>query len=90
MDTEENGIPKQERGFRLLPLHKRQEIASMGGKAARDLGRAHRFTSETGKRAVKRREEKRNEARNRRINDHESHSGITNSESGTVHLYKDL
>jgi hypothetical protein len=32
------------RGFAALPAYQRAEIASIGGKTAHQLGRAHRFT----------------------------------------------
>jgi hypothetical protein len=41
------------RGFAGMPLEKRQAIASRGGKAAHKKGTAHKFTSETGRRAGK-------------------------------------
>ncbi len=48
--------PKRaKRGFAVLSPEKKREIASMGGKAAHEHGRAHRFTSEEARAAGKRR-----------------------------------
>lgn len=46
---------KLDRGFAVLSPEKKREIASMGGKAAHEHGRAHRFTSEEARAAGKRR-----------------------------------
>ena len=43
------------RGFAVLSPEKKREIASMGGKAAHEHGRAHRFTSEEARAAGKKR-----------------------------------
>jgi general stress protein YciG len=37
---------KQLRGFAVMPLHKRREIARKGGVAAHEKGRAHEFDHE--------------------------------------------
>lgn len=37
---------KSHRGFAAMPPEKQREIASKGGKAAHESGRAHEFTSE--------------------------------------------
>jgi hypothetical protein len=50
--------PKQQKGFAVISSERRKEIASMGGKAAQAKGTAHRFTSETGAAAVKKRSKK--------------------------------
>lgn len=42
---------KCKRGFASIPPERRRAIASLGGKAAHALGKAHEFTSETGARA---------------------------------------
>jgi general stress protein YciG len=42
---------KQASGFNVMDPLKRKEIASMGGKKAHELKRAHRFTSEEAKAA---------------------------------------
>lgn len=47
--------PRAKRGFAVLSPEKKREIASMGGKAAHEHGRAHRFTSEEARAAGKRR-----------------------------------
>lgn len=41
------------RGFAALPEERRIEIASQGGKAAHEQGKAHQFTSEEAKAAGK-------------------------------------
>ncbi len=46
---------RAKRGFAVLSPEKKREIASMGGKAAHEHGRAHRFTSEEARAAGKRR-----------------------------------
>ncbi|OHA92416.1 MAG: general stress protein [Candidatus Zambryskibacteria bacterium RIFCSPHIGHO2_01_FULL_49_18] len=40
---------KSGRGFAGMDPEKQRRIASMGGKRAHELGKAHRFTSETGR-----------------------------------------
>lgn len=40
------------KGLASMPLDRRREIASMGGRAAHENGRAHRFTSEEARRAA--------------------------------------
>ncbi len=47
--------PRAKRGFAVLSPEKKREIASMGGKAAHEHGRAHRFTSEEARAAGKKR-----------------------------------
>lgn len=42
---------RAKRGFAVLSPEKKREIASMGGKAAHEHGRAHRFTSEEARAA---------------------------------------
>jgi general stress protein YciG len=44
-------IKKKPRGFALLTVEKRKEIASTGGKKVQALGKAHVFTSETASKA---------------------------------------
>ncbi len=46
---------RAKRGFAVLSRETKREIASMGGKAAHEHGRAHRFTSEEARAAGKRR-----------------------------------
>ncbi len=46
---------RAKRGFAVLSPEKKREIASMGGKAAHEHGRAHRFTSEEARAAGKKR-----------------------------------
>ena len=46
---------RAKRGFAVLSPEKKREIASMGGKAAHQHGRAHRFTSEEARAAGKKR-----------------------------------
>ena len=41
------------RGFAAMDVEKQRKIASMGGKAAHERGRAHKFTSEEAQRAGK-------------------------------------
>ena len=48
---------RAKRGFAVLSPEKKREIASMGGKAAYEHGRAHRFTSEEARAAGKKRQE---------------------------------
>ncbi len=58
-NTTENSTPatpvRAKRGFAVLSPEKKREIASMGGKAAHEHGRAHRFTSEEARAAGKKR-----------------------------------
>lgn len=61
---------RAKRGFAVLSPEKKREIASMGGKAAHEHGRAHRFTSEEARAAGKKRHQMRlaaaaNESTNR-------------------------
>jgi general stress protein YciG len=42
---------KQRRGFAVLSPQKRSQIASMGGKAAHKLGKAHEWDSEGARKA---------------------------------------
>lgn len=44
---------KKLRGFAAMDKEKHREIASKGGKAAHELGRAHQFTSEEAREAGK-------------------------------------
>lgn len=44
-------IKKSRRGFASMTPERKREIASMGGKAAHALGRAHRWTSEQAREA---------------------------------------
>lgn len=44
---------KKKRGFAAMDKEKHREIASKGGKAAHELGRAHQFTSEEAREAGK-------------------------------------
>lgn len=54
--TTQAAIPaRAKRGFAVLSPEKKREIASMGGKAAHEHGRAHRFTSEEARAAGKKR-----------------------------------
>lgn len=46
-------IKKRKSGFANMDLAKRREIASMGGKKAHELNKAHRFTSQEALQAVK-------------------------------------
>ena len=50
---------RAKRGFAVLSAEKKREIASMGGKAAHEHGRAHRFTSEEARAAGKKRHQMR-------------------------------
>lgn len=43
----------KKRGFGGMDPEKQRKIASMGGKRAHELGRAYKFTSETGRAAGK-------------------------------------
>ena len=43
--------PNLRRGFAALSPERRREIASMGGKTAHALGRAHQYTSEEAREA---------------------------------------
>lgn len=42
---------KSKRGFASMSKEVRRKIQSMGGKKAHELGKAHRFTPETAKKA---------------------------------------
>lgn len=53
---------RAKRGFAVLSPEKKREIASMGGKAAHEHGRAHRFTSEEARAAGKKRHQLRMQA----------------------------
>ncbi|MES2482408.1 MAG: KGG domain-containing protein [Pseudomonadota bacterium] len=53
---------RAKRGFAVLSPEKKREIASMGGKAAHEHGRAHRFTSEEARAAGKKRHQLRVQA----------------------------
>lgn len=48
--TEEQ-TPKKKKGFASMTAEQRRRIASLGGKAAHRLGRAHEFNSEEAKKA---------------------------------------
>lgn len=50
---------RAKRGFAVLSPEKKREIARMGGKAAHQHGRAHRFTSEEARAAGKKRHQMR-------------------------------
>lgn len=50
-----DGVGKARRGFAAMTPEKRREIAAKGGKAAHELGRAHRFTPEEASAAGKKR-----------------------------------
>lgn len=43
----------KKRGFGGMDPEKQRKIASMGGRKAHELGRAHKFNSETGRAAGK-------------------------------------
>lgn len=47
----DQSIPKKGRGFAAMDQAKQREIASKGGKAAHESGRAHEFTSEEARAA---------------------------------------
>jgi len=47
----EMGRPKQRRGFAAMSPEKVREIASKGGKAAHEVGTAHKFTTEEARAA---------------------------------------
>lgn len=53
---------KSKRGFAKLEEWERKEIARLGGLAAQAKGTAHKWNSETSKKAIKTREDKRNAA----------------------------
>ncbi len=53
---------RAKRGFAVLSPEKKREVASMGGKAAHEHGRAHRFTSEEARAAGKKRHQLRVQA----------------------------
>ena len=42
---------KSRRGFASMTLEQRKQIASMGGKRAHEIGRAHQFTSDEARAA---------------------------------------
>jgi general stress protein YciG len=46
--------PKQRRGFAAMPIERRREIATTGGRAAQAKGTAHRWNAETAVTAGKR------------------------------------
>ena len=47
----ELALSKKPQGFAALPPEERKRIASKGGRSAHEQGKAHEFTSETGRRA---------------------------------------
>jgi uncharacterized protein len=49
--------PKQRRGFAVMDRSRQREIASLGGRAAHQSGRAHEFTSEEARQAGVRRQQ---------------------------------
>jgi general stress protein YciG len=52
MTTQSNSDrPKSNRGFASMDAHKQREIASKGGKAAHQQGRAHEFTPDEARTA---------------------------------------
>ena len=52
-----DGQPKQRRGFAVMDRSRQREIASLGGRAAHQSGRAHEFTSEEARQAGVRRQQ---------------------------------
>jgi general stress protein YciG len=50
----DSAIAKAPHGFARLSRQRRQEIASLGGKAAHAKGTAHQFTTEEARQAGKR------------------------------------
>lgn len=46
--------PKKRQGFAVMSPERRREIASLGGKKAHALGKAHQFTSEEAREAGRR------------------------------------
>ena len=44
---------KQQKGFAVMGTEQRKEIASAGGRAAHEQGRAHQFTAEEARAAGK-------------------------------------
>lgn len=56
-----NPPQRAKRGFAVLSPEKKREIASMGGKAAHEHGRAHRFTTEEARAAGKKRHQMRSD-----------------------------
>jgi hypothetical protein len=62
METENRtGEHPQKRGFAAMTTEQRKKIASMGGKAAHQLGKAHQFTSAEAAAAGKKRRRRANE-----------------------------
>jgi uncharacterized protein len=47
-------VAKEDRGFASMDRNKQREIASKGGKAAHQLGRAHQWTTEEARTAGRR------------------------------------
>ncbi len=58
-ETAASAPARAKRGFAVLSPEKKREIARMGGKAAHQHGRAHRFTSEEARAAGKKRHQMR-------------------------------
>lgn len=54
---------KSRRGFASMTLEQRKQIASMGGKRAHEIGRAHQFTSDEARAAGRKGAESRSAAR---------------------------
>lgn len=52
-NSKTSGIKR--RGLAALSPERRREIASMGGKAGHEMGKAHQFSSEEARAAIKRR-----------------------------------
>lgn len=44
--------PKQQKGFAIIGAEQRKEIASMGGRKAHELGKAHKWTPEEARAAA--------------------------------------
>ena len=57
MGSNIEGQVKQRRGFAVMDRSRQREIASLGGRAAHQSGRAHEFTTEEARKAGVRRQE---------------------------------
>ena len=59
---------KQRKGFAVIDPARQREIASLGGKAAQELGKAHRWNSSEAKIAARKSVEVRRAAARRQFN----------------------
>lgn len=56
--TQPSPAPKSRRGFASMDPQRQREIASLGGRTAHQLGKAHEFTPEEAKAAGRKRHQR--------------------------------